>query len=82
MPGNLKVAYFVNSGSEANDLATLMARLYTKNNEIISLRNCYHGLSPNTMAIVGSSTYKFNVSGPSGMLHVSFKRKCKLSFKY
>ncbi|XP_073265372.1 alanine--glyoxylate aminotransferase 2 homolog 1, mitochondrial-like [Populus alba] len=29
MPGNLKVVYFVNSGSEANELAMLMARLYT-----------------------------------------------------
>jgi hypothetical protein len=26
MPGDLKVCYFVNSGSEANDLAVLMAR--------------------------------------------------------
>ncbi|KAJ6733501.1 hypothetical protein OIU74_005301 [Salix koriyanagi] len=29
MPGNLKVVYFVNSGSEANELAMLMARLYS-----------------------------------------------------
>src|SRR3954451_10336519 len=28
MPGDLKVCYFVNSGSEANDLALLMARAY------------------------------------------------------
>ena len=27
MPGDLKICYFVNSGSEANDLALLMARL-------------------------------------------------------
>jgi alanine-glyoxylate transaminase/(R)-3-amino-2-methylpropionate-pyruvate transaminase len=31
MPGNLKVCYFVNSGSEANDVAMLMARAYTGN---------------------------------------------------
>ena len=31
MPGDLKVCYFVNSGSEANDLALLMARAYTGN---------------------------------------------------
>src|SRR4051794_38777455 len=31
LPGDLKVCYFVNSGSEANDLALLMARLYTGN---------------------------------------------------
>src|SRR6202050_5564497 len=30
MPGDLKVCYFVNSGSEANDLALLMARVHTQ----------------------------------------------------
>ena len=30
MPGDLKMCYFVNSGSEANDLALLMARAYTR----------------------------------------------------
>src|SRR2546430_11125602 len=39
MPGDLKVCYFVNSGSEANDLALLMARAYTGNYDIIALRN-------------------------------------------
>ncbi|KAL4515966.1 hypothetical protein Ndes2526B_g00679 [Nannochloris sp. 'desiccata'] len=49
MPGNLKVAYFVNSGSEANDMALLLARLYTGNYDILALRNAYHGLSDATM---------------------------------
>ena len=43
MPGDLKVCYFVNSGSEANDLALLMARAYTGNYDVIALRNSYHG---------------------------------------
>ena len=44
MPGELKVCYFVNSGSEANDLALLMARAYTGSYDIIALRNAYHVL--------------------------------------
>ena len=44
MPGDLKVAYFVNSGSEANDMALLMARLYSGNYDVLALRNAYHGL--------------------------------------
>ena len=43
MPGDLKVCYFVNSGSEANDLALLMARAFTGNYDMIALRNAYHG---------------------------------------
>ena len=43
LPDNLNCVYLVNSGSEANDLAIMMARLYTGNYDIISLRNSYHG---------------------------------------
>ena len=43
LPDNLSCVYLVNSGSEANDLAIMMARLYTGNYDIISLRNSYHG---------------------------------------
>ncbi|KAJ7424067.1 Alanine--glyoxylate aminotransferase 2, mitochondrial [Pitangus sulphuratus] len=40
-PDPLKVVYLTNSGSEANDLAMFMARLHTRNFDIISLRQCY-----------------------------------------
>lgn len=36
-PGNLSVCYFVNSGSEANDLALRLARNHTKQKDIITL---------------------------------------------
>nr|CAG4716034.1 unnamed protein product [Naegleria fowleri] len=70
MPGNLKVTYFVNSGSEANDLALLMARLYTKNHDILALRNCYHGMSYGTMGVTSLSTWKFPVPQGEGVKHV------------
>ena len=44
LPPHLNNVYMVNSGSEANDLAMMMARLYTGNYDIISLRNSYHGM--------------------------------------
>eukprot|EP00252_Welwitschia_mirabilis_P002772 TRINITY_DN12752_c0_g1_i2.p1 TRINITY_DN12752_c0_g1~~TRINITY_DN12752_c0_g1_i2.p1 ORF type:complete len:391 (+),score=61.33 TRINITY_DN12752_c0_g1_i2:126-1298(+) len=69
MPGNLKVVYFVNSGSEANELATLMARLYTGNHGMISLRNAYHGGSSATMGLTALSTWKYNIA-QSGFHHV------------
>ena len=64
LPDPLKVVYFVNSGSEANDLAMYMARLYTGNNDLISFRNAYHGMSPYTMGLTAHSTWKFSV--PTG----------------
>jgi len=69
MPGNLKVCYFVNSGSEANDLAMLMARAYTGNFDAIALRNCYHGGSMSAMGLTSHSTWKFNVPHSFGVHH-------------
>ncbi|MGP8201616.1 MAG: aspartate aminotransferase family protein [Limisphaerales bacterium] len=69
MPGELKVCYFVNSGSEANDLALLMARACSGNFDIIALRNGYHGGSMSTMGLTAHSTWKFNVPHSFGVHH-------------
>ncbi|XP_033157221.1 alanine--glyoxylate aminotransferase 2, mitochondrial isoform X1 [Drosophila mauritiana] len=70
-PGDLKSVCFVNSGSEANDLAMLMARLHTGNQDILSLRNCYHGMSPYTMGLTAHSTWRFPLPGVNnGLVHV------------
>jgi alanine-glyoxylate transaminase / (R)-3-amino-2-methylpropionate-pyruvate transaminase len=69
MPGDLKVCYFVNSGSEANDLALLMARVHTGNYDMISLRNAYHGGNASGMGMTAHSTWKFNVPHSFGFHH-------------
>ena len=69
MPGDLKVCYFVNSGSEANDVAMLMARAYTGNYDIIALRNAYHGGNLSAMGLTAHSTWKFNVPHSFGVHH-------------
>src|SRR3954468_1581644 len=69
MPGQLKVCYFVNSGSEANDLALMMARAYTGNFDAIALRNCYHGGNQSSMGLTSHSTWKFNVPHSFGFHH-------------
>src|SRR3954465_9029168 len=69
MPGDLKVCYFVNSGSEANDLALLIARAYTGNYDMIALRNAYHGGNASGMGLTAHSTWKFNVPHSFGVHH-------------
>src|SRR5260370_37648722 len=71
MPGDLKVCYFVNSGSEANDLALLMARAYTGNYDVIALRNSYHGGNASGMGLTAHSTWKFNVPHSFGVHHAA-----------
>ncbi len=69
MPGNLKVCYFVNSGSEATDLALLMARAHTGNFDLIALRNGYHGGNMAGMGVTAHSNWKFNVPHNFGVHH-------------
>ncbi len=61
LPEPLQVFYFVNSGSEANELALRLAWTFTGRREIIVLEDAYHG---HTSGLVEISPYKFN--GPGG----------------
>ena len=61
LPEPLRVCYFLNSGSEANELALRMARAHTKRDDVIVLEHAYHG---HTSTLIDISPYKFN--GPGG----------------
>ena len=61
LPEPLNVCFFVNSGSEANELAVRLARAHTKAREMIVLDHAYHG---NTTTLIDLSPYKHN--GPGG----------------
>jgi alanine-glyoxylate transaminase/(R)-3-amino-2-methylpropionate-pyruvate transaminase len=69
MPPGLDVTYFVNSGSEANDLAVMMARLATGRHDVIALRNGYHGGSPAAMALTSHHTWKYPAQLNTGIHH-------------
>jgi 4-aminobutyrate aminotransferase-like enzyme len=61
LPEPLSVCYFVNSGSEANELALRLARAHTKSTDLIVLEHAYHG---NTTTMIDISPYKHD--GPGG----------------
>jgi alanine-glyoxylate transaminase / (R)-3-amino-2-methylpropionate-pyruvate transaminase len=69
MPAGLDVTYFVNSGSEANDLAITMARLFTGNADVIALRNAYHGGSPSSLGLTSHHTWKYPLQPQPGVHH-------------
>jgi 4-aminobutyrate aminotransferase-like enzyme/Ser/Thr protein kinase RdoA (MazF antagonist) len=60
-PPPLRVCYFLNSGSEANELALRLARAHTGREDIIVLEHAYHG---HTNTLIDISPYKFG--GPGG----------------
>ncbi|XP_050504814.1 alanine--glyoxylate aminotransferase 2-like [Diabrotica virgifera virgifera] len=63
MPDELSVCYFVNSGSEANDLALRLAQIHTGNKDVIALEHAYHG---HLTSLIDISHYKFNLPGGVG----------------
>ncbi len=69
LPPALSVCYFVNSGSEANDLAMRLARIHTGRKAIGCLEYAYHGTtsactgistSLSTGTTKGTQDYKYN----------------------
>ena len=60
MPGDLRVVYFVNSGTEANELALRIARTALGKKDTVVLDWAYHGNSGGTVEI---SPYKFKRKG-------------------
>lgn len=63
MPDPLQVCYFVNSGSEANDLALRLAFAHTRRTDVMVLEGAYHGHLSSLIAI---SPYKFDGPGGTG----------------
>ena len=61
LPEPLSVCYFVNSASEANELALRLMRAHTRSRDLIVLEGAYHG---HTTSLIDISPYKHD--GPGG----------------
>jgi 4-aminobutyrate aminotransferase-like enzyme len=63
LPPPLEVCWFVNSGSEANELALRLARTATGRQDVVVLEGGYHG---NTSTLIDVSPYKHSGTGGAG----------------
>lgn len=68
-PGTLTKCYFTNSGSEANEMAIMTARVATGEQMVISLRHGYHGGTGVPLGLCGHSTWKFPSQPQSNITH-------------
>jgi alanine-glyoxylate transaminase/(R)-3-amino-2-methylpropionate-pyruvate transaminase len=86
MPENsgLSVSYFTNSGSEATEVAVLMAREHTGHSEIIALRNGYHGGTQAAMALSAQGTWKFPSNPTLGVRYATpgYCYRCPFGLTY
>lgn len=86
-PGKLKKCFFVNSGSEAIEVAVHVAREFTGGVEIIALGHGYHGHTGVAMCLTGQRKWRGGQSGVVagfGIKHVSppYCYRCKFRQKY
>ena len=65
LPDPLEIVFFVNSGSEANDLALRLARDYTRSRNTIVCGSAYHG---HTLATLEVSPYKYEHGTEFGLI--------------
>ncbi len=61
--------FFVNSGTEATEAALLLATTYRRSNQIIALRNSFHGRSFAAVGITGQRGWSASSLSP---VHVSY----------
>jgi 4-aminobutyrate aminotransferase len=61
--------FFTNSGTEANEAALLMATSYRRSNQVLAVRNSYHGRTYATMGVTGNRSWSTSGMNP---LQVSF----------
>src|SRR5438045_2979235 len=69
-PGKLRKSYFSNSGSEANEVAVITARMYTGNHEVLALRHGYSGHTQLTKSMTGMFNWRKGGVMPHGVVHV------------
>ena len=64
------VVHFTNSGTEAIDLALIMAQTFTRNIDMLALRNSYHGATIGAQSLTGIAGFRHNVPLLGGIHHV------------
>lgn len=69
-PGQDWVVHFTNSGAEAIDLALMMARSHSGNNDMLALRNSYHGATYGAQSVTGISGFRHKVAQLGGVAFV------------
>ncbi|MBA8824364.1 4-aminobutyrate aminotransferase [Saccharopolyspora lacisalsi] len=67
--------FLTSSGTEANDTALLLATGYRASNQVLALRNSYHGRSFSSMAVTGNSSWSPTSLSPVQAQYVHGSRR-------
>ena len=83
-PGDLNTFYFGTSGTDADETAVMIAKIYTGYQEIIALRHGYSGKSPMGMALTGQAPWRIGGTQIAGIKHAltPYCYRCPLKMTY
>jgi 4-aminobutyrate aminotransferase-like enzyme len=83
-PGRLAKSFFTNSGTEANETAVLLAQLYTKCQDVITLRHSYSGRSYLALSLSAQSSWRLTPSVVPGIHHIpnAYCYRCPFGLTY
>src|SRR5690349_4994535 len=84
-PGEISQSFFSNSGTEANEFAVQLARMFTGRFEIVALRHGYSGRSQLAQSLTAHGTWRKSLPVPApGIVHAmnAYCYRCPLGKTY
>jgi len=84
-PGEISQSFISNSGTEANEMAVQIARMFTRNFEIVALRHGYSGRSAIGQTLTAHGTWRKSLPVPAaGFVHAlnPYCYRCPLGKTY
>ena len=83
-PGKLRKSFFTNSGTEANETAIMLAKVYTDFQEVIALRHSYSGRSALAMTLTGHANWRIGGTQILGIKHAhnAYCYRCAFNREY
>ena len=84
-PGEISQSFFTNSGTEANEYAVQLARMFTGRFEIVALRHGYSGRSQLAQSLTAHGTWRKSLPVPApGVVHAmnAYCYRCPLGKTY
>ena len=83
-PGRLQKSYILNSGTEANETAVMLAKAATGAQEVVALRHGYSGRSALAMTLTGQATWRIGGTQILGIKHAMspYCYRCPLKLTY
>jgi alanine-glyoxylate transaminase/(R)-3-amino-2-methylpropionate-pyruvate transaminase len=83
-PGKLKKSFFTTDGTQADETAVLLAKIYTGCQEVIVLRHSYAGRSLHALSITGHAPWRLIPTQVAGIKHAlsPYCYRCPLGLEY